>query len=132
MKIHTYLGALCLTIAITGCATCPTNCKTTCCPGPAGPTPTSVKPGIKIPKPSGGAIGSWYGSSYGESIILKIGSNGSAILNNDAGSNSGSWASQGSGSYSVNIAGQSGRMVLLNPSTASLNIGGSSIELRRN
>jgi hypothetical protein len=85
----------------------------------------------QAPKPAT-LVGVWSGSSYGESITVRFGSNGSAILNNDAGSNSGSWASQGSGSYSVNIAGQSGRMVLLNPSTASLNIGGSSIELRRN
>jgi hypothetical protein len=82
------------------------------------------------PKPAA-VVGVWSGSSYGESITVKFGSNGSFILNNDAGSNSGSWASQGSGSYSLNIAGQSGRMVLLNPSTASLNIGGSTIELRR-
>ena len=85
----------------------------------------------QAPKPAT-LVGVWSGSSYGESITVRFGSNGSAILNNDAGSNSGSWASQGSGSYSVNIAGQSGRMVLLNSSTASLNIGGSSIELRRN
>jgi hypothetical protein len=119
-----YLLVVIFTLTLTGC--------------PPRPDPivkyVVVKEGYtpkQKPAPAG-VVGTWHGSSYGESIVLKFGSNGSAILNNDAGSNSGSWSSQGSGSYSVNIAGQSGRMVLLNPSTASLNIGGSSIELRRN
>jgi hypothetical protein len=82
------------------------------------------------PKPAA-VVGVWSGSSHGESITVKFGSNGSVILNNDAGAHSGSWSSQGSGRYGVNVAGQSGSMVLLNSLTASLNIGGSTIELRR-
>ena len=78
-----------------------------------------------------GIEGSWSGNSNGESISVKFGSNGSAILKNSAGANTGSWSSQDSGSFSVNFANQLGRMVLVDSSTASLTIGGNSIELKR-
>jgi len=80
---------------------------------------------------SSGIEGSWSGYSNGESISVKFGSNGSAILKNSAGANTGSWSSQDSDSFSVNFANQLGRMVLINPSTASLTIGGNSIELKK-
>jgi hypothetical protein len=78
-----------------------------------------------------GIEGSWSGYSNGESISVKFGSNGSAILKNSAGANTGSWSSQDSDSFSVNFANQLGRMVLVDSSTASLTIGGNSIELKR-
>ena len=100
-------------------------------PPPPPPPPSVVGNAQRLVPKQVGIVGVWSGSSYGESINVKFGSNGSLILNNAAGANSGSWSSQGSGRFAVNIAGQSGSMVLLNSSTASLNIGGSTIELRR-
>ena len=129
MKTHFILIALALTFA--GCTTCPTKCRTTCCPIPTGGISVGENRDPQKPKPSG-ISGSWSGYSYGESISIRFGANGSAILTNSAGANSGSWSSQGAGSFSVNIAGQSGRLVLVNSSTASLTIGGSSIELKKN
>ena len=82
-------------------------------------------------KETSGIEGSWSGNSNGESISVKFGSNGSAILKNSAGANTGSWSSQDSDSFSVNFANQLGRMVLVDSSTASLTIGGNSIELKR-
>lgn len=82
-------------------------------------------------KETSGIEGSWSGNSNGESISIKFGSNGSAILKNSAGANTGSWSSQDSDSFSVNFANQLGRMVLVDSSTASLTIGGNSIELKR-
>jgi len=93
-------------------------------------TASTSKPAPSQPKVSG-PIGRWSGTSRGEAIIVNVGSNGSLILTNDAGSNSGSWSSSGPGSYRVNISGQPGNLVLLNPTTASLSIGGSSIQLHK-
>ena len=76
-------------------------------------------------------IGTWSGVSRGGKISVKFGSNGSLILTNTAGANPGSWNSSGGGNFHVNIGGATGQMVLLNSSTASLTIGGSSIELRK-
>lgn len=121
MKKYTAIPILAL--ALSGCGTT----KEVIVIEKQSPVGTSVKP---VPKQVG-IVGVWSGSSYGESINVKFGSNGSLILNNAAGANSGSWSSQGSNRFAVNIAGQSGSMVLLNSSTASLNIGGSTIELRK-
>jgi len=89
-----------------------------------------LKEAVK-PTETSGIEGSWSGNSNGESISVKFGSNGSAILKNSAGANTGSWSSQDSDSFSVNFANQLGRMVLVDSSTASLTIGGNSIELKR-
>lgn len=89
-----------------------------------------LKEAVK-PTETSGIEGSWSGNSYGESISVKFGSNGSAILTNSAGANSGTWSSQDSDSFSVNFGNQLGRMVLVDSSTASLTIGGNSIELKR-
>jgi hypothetical protein len=81
---------------------------------------------------SSAVIGTWSGVSRGERITVKIGSNESLILTNTSGANPGNWSSVGSGNYDVNIGGSGGRLVLVNSSTASLTIGGSSIELKKN
>jgi hypothetical protein len=52
-------------------------------------------------------------------------------LTNAAGANSGQWSALSGGRFKVQIGSHSGEMVLLNPNTASLNMGGSTIELRR-
>lgn len=93
---------------------------------------TSSVTQVKKSGSSGSVMGTWSGVSRGERITVKFGSNGSLILTNTAGANPGNWASAGGGSYDVNIGGSGGQLVLVNSSTASLTIGGSSIELKKN
>jgi hypothetical protein len=98
-------------------------------------TGSSISTSVTQSKKSGSSsavIGTWSGVSRGERITVKIGSNGSLILTNTSGANPGNWSSVGSGNYDVNIGGSGGRLVLVNSSTASLTIGGSSIELKKN
>ena len=75
--------------------------------------------------------GSWSGNDGAQKITVKFGANGSVILTNAAGANSGQWSSLSSGRFKVQIGSHSGEMVLLNTNTASLNMGSSTIELRR-
>jgi len=75
--------------------------------------------------------GSWSGNDGAQKITVKFGANGSVILTNAAGANSGQWSALSGGRFKVQIGSHSGEMVLLNPNTASLNMGGSTIELRR-
>ena len=93
---------------------------------------TSSVTQVKKSGSSGSVMGTWSGVSRGERITVKFGSNGSLILTNTAGANPGNWASAGGGSYDVNIGGSGGQLVLVNSSTASLTIGGSAIELKKN
>jgi len=75
--------------------------------------------------------GSWSGNDGAQKITVKFGANGSVILTNAAGANAGQWSSLSGGRFKVQIGSHSGEMVLLNTNTASLNMGGSTIELRR-
>jgi hypothetical protein len=78
-----------------------------------------------------GQVGTWTGDSYGETITLTVGSNGNLNLKNSAGSNSGKLTPKGSGNYDVNIAGQSGQMNILSPSSATLTVGSNTMDLQK-
>lgn len=89
------------------------------------------KPPAASASGSRSVAGSWSGNDGAQKITVKFGANGSVILTNAAGANSGQWSSLSGGRFKVQIGSHSGEMVLLNTNTASLNMGGSTIELRR-
>jgi hypothetical protein len=84
----------------------------------------------QAPAPSGGVLGRWSGVSADEKISLQFGSNGSLILTNSSGTESGSWSGSGS-RFSVRVGEFSGSLVLLNSGTASLTLGDAHVELKR-
>jgi len=77
-------------------------------------------------------LGTWSGSDNQERVTIKFGANGSLILNNAAGANSGKWASTGNGTFRISIGGSDGEFTMIDASTASFTSSGSSIELKRN
>jgi len=76
------------------------------------------------------AVGIWTGSNGEERITLKFGANGSLILTNAAGAESGRWSGSRN-SYRISVGEFSGEFVLLDGSTASFTLGDSHIEMRR-
>lgn len=76
------------------------------------------------------AVGVWTGSNGEERITLKFGANGSLILTNAAGAESGKWSCSRN-SYRISVGEFTGQFVLLDGSTASFTLGGSHIEMRR-
>jgi hypothetical protein len=79
---------------------------------------------------SGGVVGRWSGVSSDERVSLQFGANGSLILTNSSGTESGSWSGSG-GRFSIRVGEYSGSMVLLNAGTASLTLGDAHVELKR-
>ena len=77
-------------------------------------------------------LGTWSGSDNQERVTIKFGANGSLILNNAAGANSGKWDSTVNGTFRISIGGSDGEFTMIDASTASFTSGGSSIELKRN
>jgi hypothetical protein len=76
------------------------------------------------------AVGIWTGSNGEERITLKFGVNGSLILTNAAGAESGTWKGSRN-SYRISVGEFTGEFILLDDSTASFTLGGSHLEMRR-
>lgn len=91
------------------------------------PRPNAGVPQENVPR---NALGVWTGSNGQEKITLKFGVNGSLILTNAAGAESGKWIGLRS-SYRISVGEFTGEFVLLDSSTASFTLGGSHIEMRR-
>jgi hypothetical protein len=75
-------------------------------------------------------VGIWSGSNGTEKITLKFGMNGSLILTNAAGAESGRWSGSRN-SYQISVGEFTGTFVLLDASIASFTLGDSHIEMRR-
>lgn len=91
------------------------------------PRPSAGVPQESAPR---NAVGVWTGSNGEERITLKFGVNGSLILTNAAGAESGRWSGSRN-SYRISVGEFTGEFVLLDASTASFTLGGSHIEMRR-
>jgi len=99
--------------------------------GPAYNRP-APRPNAGVPQEtaSHSAVGIWTGSNGAERITVKFGMNGSLILTNAAGAESGRWSGSRN-SYRISVGEFTGEFVLLDASTASFTLDGSHIEMRR-
>ena len=77
------------------------------------------------------ALGVWSGEDKHQRITLKISSNGHLVFTNAAGDNAGQWEARGGDQFTVMIGGSTGVFTMLDQSTATLKIGGATVEMRR-
>lgn len=88
------------------------------------------RPDVVATVSHGGVVGRWSGVSADERVSLQFGANGSLILTNASGTESGSWSGSG-GRFGIRVGEFAGSMVLLNSGTASLTLGDAHVELKR-
>jgi hypothetical protein len=77
-----------------------------------------------------GLVGLWSGVCADEKISIRFGANGSLILTNSHETISGSWTGAGS-RFKVTVGESLGNLVIVNGSTASLDLDGAHAELKK-
>ncbi len=95
---------------------------------------TAPRGAVEPPDPIQSArsvLGTWSGNDGQQRIVAKFGANGSLLVTNAAGANSGRWAPAGGGRFSIQVGSFSGEFVLINAITSTLTIDGTTVEMSR-